>query len=527
MRREQEAEAQRQRAVRRKLVLIGVVLLCLVLAFAGLALWALAERSTAQQRADEAESQALAARSLRAQSLAPRLSLALATRAEERSATPQAEEALRRTLVAWPKPTVLVAPGRKTYGVDFSPDGRLVATAGGDGAFVRSTTGRLVATLITGKLVYSARFSSDSRFLVTAGADGAVRLWRVRGWRELPSRARASFPRLLARAAFSADDRFLVVGGHPGWPNRVWRFREGRVGPRLTRPGDPRGWIEPDGTARVVDAGTAAWTAGVTESAPFAFASSAGARRLAVSDYDATRVFRVETRRLLRTLPTAVGAVFGPGGGRLATEGRPTVIWDVSRQRPEAVLAGRFGGAAFSRDGTLLVGASANARSHASGTRGQAPSSRSCRRGRPGSTPRWFCPTRIPTRGTVQRRRERQQWSRLRGPRPGLRAQARRGLLARRRPGRDLGPDERRSAALAAVRHASPRGRQHDLARVHPRLRRLPAAATRRRQRRRSARRRRRRAQRGRGLERTRGAAGRHPPRQHRAHLLARVRRRR
>ncbi len=358
LRREQEAEAQRQRAVRRKLGLIGVVLLCLVLAFAGLALWALAERSTAQQRADEAESQALAARSLRAQSLAPRLSLALATRAEERSPTPQAEEALRRSLVAWPKPTVLVAPGRKTYGVDFSPDGRLVATAGGDGAFVRSTTGRLVATLITGKLVYSARFSSDGRFLVTAGADGAIRLWRVRGWRELPSRARASFPRLLARAAFSADDRFLVVGGHPGWPNRVWRFRDGRVGPRLTAPADPRGWIEPDGTARVVDARTAAWAAGVTESAPFAFASSAGARRLAVADYDATRVFRVETRRLLRTLPTAVGAVFGPGGGRLATEGRPTVIWDVSRQRPEAVLAGRFGGAAFSRDGTLLVGAS-------------------------------------------------------------------------------------------------------------------------------------------------------------------------
>ncbi len=358
-RREQDAEMQRQRAVRRRLVLIAAGLLCLVVAFAAFAAWALHERSIATQRANVAKSQALAARSLRVQALAPRQSLALAARAEATSATPQAEEALRRALVAWPKPAVLVAPKRTTYGVDFSPDAPLVATAGQGGAVVRSTTGKLVTTLVAQKLVYSARFSSDGHFLVTADVDGAIRLWRVRDWRELPSRARI-LPGLLARAAFSADDRYLVAGGHPGWPNRVWRFRDGRIG---LRPQGVAGWIDPDGTARVVDARTAAWAARVTEDAPFRFASSPDGRLFAVMPrFEAMRVFRTANHKLVATLPTAGGAVFSPDGRRLAAEGSDTVIWNVAQRRPEAVLARTRGGGAFSRDGTLLISASTTAR---------------------------------------------------------------------------------------------------------------------------------------------------------------------
>jgi len=358
-RREQDAEMQRQRAVRRRLVLIAAGLLCLVVAFAAFAAWALHERSIATRRANVAKSQALAARSLRVQALAPRQSLALAARAEATSATPQAEEALRRALVAWPKPAVLVAPKRTTYGVDFSPDAPLVATAGQGGAFVRSTTGKLVATLVAHKLVYSARFSSDGHFLVTADVDGAIRLWLVRGWRELPSRARI-LPGLLARAAFSADDGYLVAGGHPGWPNRVWRFRDGRIGPRAE---GVAGWIDPDGTARVVDARTAAWAARVSEDAPFRFASSPDGRLFAVIPrFEAMRVFRTANHKLVATLPPAGGAVFSPDGRRLAAEGRDTVIWNVAQRRPEAVLARTRGGGAFSRDGTLLVSASTTAR---------------------------------------------------------------------------------------------------------------------------------------------------------------------
>jgi WD40 repeat protein len=209
-----------------------------------------------------------------------------------------------------------------------------------------------VATLISRKLVYSSRFSTDGRFLATADAGGAVRLWRVRGWRELPSGAHI-LPGLLARAAFSADGRFLVAGGHPGWPNRVWDFREGRIEPSR---GGVTGWIDPDGTARVVDARTAAWAGRVTDAALSGFATSPDGRLLVVTrGSEATRVFRTATQGPVTALPPADDAVFSPDNRRLAAEGGGTAIWDVARQRPQAFLAGAAGGSAFSRDGALLV----------------------------------------------------------------------------------------------------------------------------------------------------------------------------
>ena len=181
-----------------------------------------------------------------------------------------------------PRPVALVAPGSTTYGVDFDPKARFVATAGEGGAFVQSTAGELVKTLVAQKLVYSARFSPDGRFLVTADADGAIRLWRVGDWRELPSRARIR-PHLLARAAFSADGRFLVAGGHPGWNNRVWRFRDGRVGRGSPRATASQAGSTPTGRPGSSTARTEAWAAEVTSAAPYAFSSSADGRLLVVT----------------------------------------------------------------------------------------------------------------------------------------------------------------------------------------------------------------------------------------------------
>jgi WD40 repeat protein len=356
--REREAEARRQRALRRRLALIAAGLLVLALSFAAFAAWALHERGVAADRADVAESQALAARSIRAQSLDPRQSLALASEAAAKSPTPQAEEALRRALVAWPEPTVLVPPGRTVYGVDFSPDGRLVATAGQGGARVSSITGRVIKTLIPRKLVYSARFSPDGRFVVTAGADGAVRVWRVGDWRELPGRARAD-PNLLERAAFSDDGRFLVVGGYPGWPNQVWRVEDGRVTQLVTKRDGLGGWIEPDGTARVVDAETAAWAGRLAKEWPYGFASSRNGRLfVAAGELGVTPIFRAQTRKLLTRLPESGGAVVSPDNLRVALQGGRDAIWDLELREPEAILAESGTGTSFSPDGRLVASAS-------------------------------------------------------------------------------------------------------------------------------------------------------------------------
>ncbi len=342
--REREAEARRQRALRRRLALIVAGLLVLVLVFAGFAAWALHERSVAADRAAQAESQALAARSLRVQSLDPKQSLVLASRAEGKQSTPQADEAIRRALVGRPKPTVLVPAGWTVYGVDFSPSGQLVVTAGKSGARVTSVTGQTVATLVPRKTVTSARFSPNGHFVVAAMGDGRVRVWRVSDWSELPSRARAMGS--LARAALTKDGRFLVTGGYPGWPNRVWRFTNGRIGRELTKRDGVGGWIEPNGTARVVDAKTYASAARLARDAPYSFASSVSGKVFVGGDEHATPVYRTRTGAVLAKLPPTYAqheespdAAVSPDGNLVAIqENVGAVIWNVQGHEPQAIL---------------------------------------------------------------------------------------------------------------------------------------------------------------------------------------------
>jgi WD40 repeat protein len=344
-------------------ILAGLIVL--VLCFAAFALWALHERRAARDQAARAESQSIAARALRAQSLDPKQSLALAAQAEDKRSTPQADEALRRALVGSPKPVVLVPKGRTVYGVDFSPDGRFVVTAGRGGSHVLSITGKPVATLDPQKRVFSARFSKDGGYVVTAGADGSVRIWRTSDWNALPVRLRIRAHKD-ARAAFTSDGRFLVAGGYPGWPNKVWRFANGRVGARLTKRDGFGGWIEPDGTARVVDATTAASAARLVEhdETQYSFATGPTGRLLVSAggtDDLHTPVYRTRKRTVLMELPYAEGATLSPDGQRVAIQGSfGNEIWDLLGQEPQVILSGSSYGTAFSADGRFVASASAD-----------------------------------------------------------------------------------------------------------------------------------------------------------------------
>jgi WD40 repeat protein len=94
--------------------------------------------------------------------------------------------------------------------VDFSPDGRFMATAlgGGTARVWETATWRLITSITAGDLVTSARFTTNGRYLVTTSYDGTARVWAAGTWSEV---ARALQGGLVDDATLSPDDRLLAV----------------------------------------------------------------------------------------------------------------------------------------------------------------------------------------------------------------------------------------------------------------------------------------------------------------------------
>jgi WD40 repeat protein len=113
----------------------------------------------------------------------------------------------------------------RTYHVAFSPDGTLLATAGGhwesgsptqtlpdvvkiwnvaDGSALRTIPARC------GVYATTAAFSHDGTLLMTAGHNGPVEIWRVADGTLVSS---ISYPTSVHNARFSPDDSQVIVGG--------------------------------------------------------------------------------------------------------------------------------------------------------------------------------------------------------------------------------------------------------------------------------------------------------------------------
>jgi WD40 repeat protein len=116
------------------------------------------------------------------------------------------------TVVPEATPEVFLQLGHSNsvHAIAFSPDGRLLASAGKDGAakLWDVVAQREIRTLLRRGPLDSVAFSPDGERLATGGDDGAVVLWEVGTGREL--RVLNAHSRPVRAIAFSADGRALA-----------------------------------------------------------------------------------------------------------------------------------------------------------------------------------------------------------------------------------------------------------------------------------------------------------------------------
>jgi WD40 repeat protein/serine/threonine protein kinase len=259
-----------------------------------------------------------------------------------------------------------VAAGQ-VYSVAFSPDGRFLAAGGGSAnreGEIRiwdAATGQQVCS-VEKQLgtVRSLVFSSDGRFLISAGGGfndtgksrpGELKIWDVATGRLSASRTIADGQ--LKSLALSPDGRWLASGGFHGKVN-IWEFAR--------QPGEPaielQHLVELDAHQNLVS--------GVAFSPTGQYlATGSEDRLLHVWDIKRGKIAASKPLRTLLLSSPVNSLAFSADGSRLAagTNDHRVTVWDVSEGGEPRKLQGHAAAVhsvAFSPDGLRLASASAD-----------------------------------------------------------------------------------------------------------------------------------------------------------------------